>query len=155
MYSRLRSTLGCLLFTGLVTATALATGSNPMSRLDYLTGSFNCSSTTDKPYVESFSRPFGVSWLRATDTTNGAFSGEHTLGFDSQTKTLTIVSTYPSGMVSVDRGTSIGNGPLTTVYPSEMSGKLTFTRLSNTSYTVEGRGTYKGKAYHFLDKCSK
>lgn len=154
MYMRFRAVPACLFLLALVTATASA-ASNPMNRLEFLTGSFNCSSTSDKPYVESFSRPFGGSWIRATDTTNGTFSGEHTLGFDSRTNTLTVVSLYPSGIVSIDHGKSNDRDSLATVYPSGMTGTLTFTRRSNTSYTVEGRGVYGGKAYHFLDKCSR
>ena len=160
MLTRTASKLGCILFAGLLIAATPAVGRNPMSQFDILTGSFNCTSTSGKPYVESFTRPMTANWVRATDIANdGTFAGEHTIGYDKDSKTWSVVSIYSDGTVSVDRNSNLDdttmNGPLTTVYPPDMSARLTFTPLSGTSYAVEGRGSYKGDAFHFRDTCTK
>lgn len=160
MLTRTVSKLGCTLFAGLLIAATPAVAPNPMSRFDILTGSFNCTSTNGKPYVESFTRPMTANWLRATDiASDGTFAGEHTLGYNKSSKTWSIVSIYSDGTVSVDRTSSLDNttmdGPMTTVYPPGMSARLTFTRLSPTSYAVESRGAYKGDPFHFRDTCTK
>jgi hypothetical protein len=125
-----------------------------MSRFDNLTGSYNCTSTSSKPYVESFTRPMTANWVRATDIANdGTFAGEHTIGYNKDSKTWSIVSIYSDGTVSVDRTAT--EGSMTTVYPPDMSATLTFKQLSSTSYNVEGRGSYKGDAFHFRDTCTK
>lgn len=155
MIKRTASKLGCFLFAGVLMAATPAVGTNPMSRFDFLTGSFNCTSTNGKPYVESFTRPMTANWLRATDTANdGSFAGEHTIGYDEGSKTWNVVSIYPSGFVSIDRAATDG-GTMTTVYPADTSGTITFTQLSGTSYSVEGRGSSKGDAFHFRDTCVK
>lgn len=160
MLTQTASKLGCILFAGLLIAATPVAGPNPMSRFDILTGSFNCTSTSGKPYVESFTRPMTANWIRATDIANdGTFAGEHTLGYNGSSKTWSIVSIYSDGTVSVDRTGSVDStameGPMTTVYPPNMSARLTFTRLSATSYAVEGRGSYKGDPFHFRDTCTK
>lgn len=147
--------LGCFLFAALLIAATPAAGPNPMSRFDFLTGSFDCTSTDGKPYVETFTRSMTANWLRASDTAgDGSFAGEHTIGYDKGSQMWSVVSLYPSGMVSVDRATTNGS-TLTTVYPPDMSATLTFTQLSSTSYSVEGSGSYKGDPIHFRDTCSK
>lgn len=154
MLTRTASKVGCILFAGILTAATPVAGANPMSRFDFLTGSFNCTSTNDKPYVESFTRSMMPNWLRATDVaSDGSFGGEHTIGYDSGSKTWNAVSLYADGTVSVDSSATAGT--LNTVYPPGMRATLTFTPLSHTSYSVEGRGSYKGRPFHFRDTCTK
>lgn len=160
MFTRTASKVTCILFAGLLTAAAPAVGTSPMSRFDFLTGSFNCTSTTGKPYVESFTRPMTANWLRATDiASDGTFAGEHTFGYDKSSKTWSIVSIYSDGTISVDRTATVESttmeGPTTTVYPPGMSARLIFMPLSATSYAVEARGAYNGKPFHFRDTCTK
>ena len=155
MFTPTASKLGCFIFAALLVAATPAARPNPMSRFDFLTGSFDCTSTDGKPYVESFTRSMTANWLRASDTAgDGSFAGEHTIGYDKRSQTWSVVSIYPGGTVSIDRATTNGS-TMTTVYPPDMNASLTFTQLSSTSYRVEGRGSYKGDPIHFRDTCSK
>lgn len=128
-------------------APALAkTAASPLVALQ-LRGHWVCTQSGDGggTYNEDWSAPVGGLWLRATDSTKGQVTAEHTLTFSKADSTWVVLDDFLPGSYDVLHGTSSGSNHIAfhAVYP-KLALAVTYNRLTPVQYTIDVNGNVQG-----------
>lgn len=147
---------GAVLATGIATVHA-KTAAFPLVALQ-LRGHWVCTQTGDGggTYNEDWTAPVGGLWLRATDSTKGQVTAEHTLTFSKADSTWVVLDDFLPGSYDVLHGTSSGSNHIAfhAVYP-KLALAVTYNRPTPVQYTIDVSGNVGGKKVLTHSVCIK
>lgn len=129
---------------------------NPMTFLNFLTGTWTCNSIaagTASEYTAKYSYALGGKWLRTINSSKGSNS-EDMMTYSGHR--WTVIDMEPDGMSSVLVAPDTGAAHIafTAAYPKPGL-NVTFDRISTTKYTLTFSGTMGGKPANWKDTCNK
>ncbi len=133
------------------------TAASPLVALD-LRGHWVCTQTGDGggTYNEDWSAPLGGLWLRATDSTKGQATAEHTVTFSKADSTWVVLDDFLPGSYDVLHGTASGINHIAfhAVYP-KLALAVTYNRLTPGTYTIDVKGNVQGRKVLTHSVCVK
>ncbi len=156
--------IGRLLLTGMavVLASGFAaaqakTAASPLVALQ-LKGHWVCAQTGSSAgtYDQDWTAVFGGTWLRATDSTKGQVTGEHTVTFNKADSTWVVLDAFLPGSYDVLHGTASGSSHIAfhAVYP-KLALSVVYNRVTPTQYTIDVSGNVQGKKVLTRSVCAK
>ena len=157
MIGRLVSAALALTVLASAAAAQAKTAASPLVALQ-LRGHWICTQTGDGngTYSEDWSAPVGGLWLRATDSTKGQVTAEHTLTFSKANSMWVVLDDFLPGSYDVLHGTSSGTSHIAfhAVYP-KLALAVTYNRLTPVKYTIDVNGNVQGKKVLTHSVCIK
>ena len=158
MIGRLVSLALALAVIGSAAAVQAKTAASPLVALQ-IKGHWVCTQTGDGggTYNEDWTAPVGGLWLRATDSTKGQATAEHTLTYSKADSTWVVLDDFLPGSYDVLHGTSSGTNRIAfhAVYPSKLMLAVTYSRLTPTRYTIDVNGSVQGRKILTHSLCVK
>jgi len=153
----LRYSLAALTLAGFCAMPASA--ADPMTSLQYLVGTWNCSfplGGRQVTYKATFSYDLGNNWLREDDSWPGGGTDLTMLTYDPKAASwiVTIAEQERSAVVFRGTGNDPGHVVYHSVYPDAGATNI-FDRVSPTSYTVHFSQTTGGKTTTSVTACVK
>jgi hypothetical protein len=129
---------------------------DPMKFMDYLVGTWNCSSTVGgqtQRYTAHYAYASGGGWLRTINTSK-TFSSEDMMTYANHR--WIVIDMEPTRLWSVLSAPDTGAAhiPLRTEYPKPGL-NVTFDRVTMQKYTLSFSGTINGKRAKWADTCTK
>lgn len=152
--------IGLVLFAAAsVQADAAKPAASPMGQIQ-LRGHWVCTQTGTSgsgTFAQDWAPVFGGTWLRATDSTKGQVTGEHTLTYSKADSTWIVLDAFFIGSYDVLHGTGSGANRITfhAVYPAGVGLSVIYARVTPTQYTADAAGTIRGKKLNVHDVCNK
>jgi hypothetical protein len=157
MIGRLVSAALALTVLASAAAAQAKTAASPLVALQ-LRGHWVCTQTGDSSgtYNEDWTAPVGGLWLRATDSTKGQVTAEHTVTFSKANSTWVVLDDFLPGSYDVLHGTSSGTSRIAfhAVYP-KLALAVTYNRLTAVKYTIDVHGNVQGKKILTHSVCVK
>jgi hypothetical protein len=147
---------GAVLASGIAPVHA-KTAASPLVALQ-LRGHWVCAQTGGSAgtYNEDWSAPLGGLWLRATDSTKGQATAEHTLTYNKADSTWVVLDTFLAGSYDVLHGTASGSDHIAfhAVYP-KLALAVVYDRLTPVKYSIDVNGNIQGKKILTRSLCVK
>ncbi len=138
-------------------AVQAATAASPLVALQ-LRGHWVCtqSGSSSGTYDQDWTAVFGGTWLRASDSTKGQVTAEHTVTFNKADSTWVVLDDFLPGSYDVLHGTESGITHIVfhEVYP-KLGLTVVYNRLTPAKYTVDATGNVAGKKVLAHSVCVK
>ena len=157
MIGRLVSLALALAMLAGAAAAQAKTAASPLVALQ-IRGHWVCAQTGggNGTYSEDWTAPVGGLWLRATDSTKGQVTAEHTITYSKADSTWVVLDDFLPGSYDVLHGTPAGSNRINfhAVYP-KLALAVTYNRLTPTKYTIDVKGNVQGKKVLTHSVCVK
>jgi hypothetical protein len=134
-----------------------ATAASPLVALQ-LRGHWVCAQTGSSTgtFDQDWTPVIGGTWIRATDSTKGQVTAEHTVTFSKADSTWVVLDEFLPGSYDVLHGTESGSTHIAfhAVYP-KLALAVVYNRLTPLKYTLDATGNLQGKKIMTHSVCVK